>query len=412
MESKILIASPVRTAIGKVDRDGAFRDVPAHILLSECFREVIRRSGIDVFLIDEVIGGPCFTDFDAPTAGRVAALLAGIPEQVTAYGIIQNCATGLRAITSAAQAIKAGDGEVYLVGAAESMSSWPHSIPRARWGLGIGDGVIVDPLVRGLTDPIHKEHMGVTAQHVADKHGIDRGAQDSFAVDSHRKALKAQREGRFKDQIVPVKVLERGAMGQKRERVITQDQGIRPDANKEFLALLSPPPFFTQEEDGGTVTPGNSSQLSDAAAAMLVISEKRAKGLNLESIAEIVDYAYVGLNPLYMGEGPIPAIRKLFLKVGMRVQDIDFFEINEAFAAQCIPCQKELGIPDEKLNVWGGAIALGHPIGATGAILAVKAAYILKEYDKEYAIISMCVSGGQGGAMLIKNYRGSRRRKK
>lgn len=410
MRKKIVIASPVRTAIGRVGRDGVFRDVPAEFLLRTCFREVIRRSHINPLMIDEVIGATVVTDFGAPNVGRISALSAGVPSKVPAYGVFQNCVSGLRAITSAAQAIKAGDGEVYLVGATESMSNWPPIIPKARWGMELGDALVIDPLISGLTDPIYREHMGVTAQRVAEKYGVDRGAQDAFAVSSHKKALKAQRERKFDEQIVPVTVRERGSMGQTREVPVTQDQGIRPDTKVEFLAALRPPPFFVQERDGGMVTAGNSSQLSDGAMAMLVLTAGKAQTFGITPTAEIVDYAYAGVDPQYMGEGPIPAIRKLLLKVGMRVRDIDFFEINEAFAAQCLPCQNVLEIPDEKLNIHGGAIALGHPIGATGGILTVKMAYILKEHNADYGIVAMCVGGGQGGAMLIKNYRGHKRR--
>lgn len=403
MSGKIVIAFPVRTAIGRASRDGFLRNVPAQELLKECFKQVISRSGIDPVIIDQVIAGTCFHLHDAPDVARVSALLAGVPEHVPGYAVQRNCASGLQAITCAVNEIRAREGEIYLVGGTESMSNFPYVIRGARWGLELRDGVIEDTLWRGLTDPLCGEHMGKTAESVAEKYGVSRKAQDEFSVSSHRKALRAQREGKFKSQIIPIAVKEKTGLGQTREKIVVQDQCIRPDANAEVMASL--PAVFRAREEGGTVTPGNSCPFSDGAAAMLVMTEKKARQLNTVPMAEIVAYTYVGLDPRYMGEGPIPAIRKLLSKVDMDVGQVDFFEINEAFAAQCFPCQKELLIPDEKLNVWGGAVALGHPVGATGSILTVKAAHILKEYDGEYAVISMCVGGGQGGAMLIRNYR-------
>lgn len=403
MRKKIVIASPVRTPIGRAARDGLLRDVSAQQLLKECFRQVIERSGVDTSLIDEVIAGTCMHLHDAPNVARVSALLAGIPEHVPGFSVQRNCASGLQAITSAVDKIYAGRGKIYLVGGTESMSNFPYVLEGARWGLEMRDAAVVDALWRGLTDPILNLHMGETAENVAEKYGVTRWEQDVFASDSHRKALRAQREGKFKSQIIPVLVRERGGMGRSREKTVNQDQCIRPDSSPELLGSVRT--AFRKKEDGGTVTPGNACPFSDGAGAMLVLSARQARRLRIVPMAEIIDYAYVGLDPRYMGEGPIPAIQKLLSRRNMRIEDIDFFEINEAFAAQCIPCQLELGIPDEKLNVWGGAIALGHPVGATGAILTVKAAYILKEYDAEYAVISMCVGGGQGGAMLIRNYR-------
>lgn len=395
MERRIVIAAPVRTAIGKAtSRDGVFIEVPAKDLLRECFLRVIERSGLESALIDDVIVGTCFTSYDAPNVARVAALLAGFPVEITGYCVQRNCASGFQAVIDAMLAIRGGDGEIYIAGGTESMSRYPYALPpEARWGLQMRDAVLIDTMWRGLTDPIFNEHMGETAERVAEKYHVSRGEQDIFAALSHKKALIAQREGRFKAQIIPVKA---------KGRVILQDQCPRPNTTGEVLSTLDP----AFKKEGGTVTAGNSCLPADGAAAMLLMTEEKAKELNIEPMAEVVAYARSGVDPRFMGEAPIGAILELLAKVRMNVQDIDFFEINEAFAAQCFACQRELGILDEKLNAWGGAIAFGHPVGATGAILIVKAAYILKAYDREYAVVSACVGGGQGVAMLIRNWRG------
>ncbi len=410
-EKKIVLVGGVRTPIGNFDFGGALKDVPAEELLAICFKETLKRTGLPseklkkeiVDKIDDVIAGNVCLPADAPNIARVAALKTGIPNHVTAYTVQRNCASGIQSISSAVQAIKSGDGEIYLTGGTENMSRVPFLLDM-RWGKKLQHGKLIDGLWLGLTEPTTGEIMGLTAENVAAKYGISREEQDKFAVWSHRKAYDAQTKGRFKEQIVRVAVKTKNILGQTKVDIVAEDKTINPNLDEQTASFF--PTAFKKEN--GTVTPANACPISDGAASVLVMTEDKAIELGITPEAYVVSYAYAALDPSFMGEGPIHAVPKALKKAGLKIEDIDFFEINEAFAAQAIPCQRELGIPDEKLNVWGGAIALGHPVGATGMILTVKMIYILKYHKARYGVITMCVGGGQGGALIIENLGGKK----
>lgn len=410
-EQRIVLVGGVRTPIGNFDFGGALKDVPAEDLLAICFKETLKRTGLPpenlrkeiVDKINDVIVGNVCLPADAPNIARVAALKAGIPNHITAYTVQRNCASGIESISSAVRAIRAGDGEIFLCGGTENMSRVPFLLD-IRWGKKLQHGKLIDGLWLGLTEPTTGEIMGLTAENVAAKYGISREEQDKFAVWSHRKAYEAQTKGRFRDQIVKVTVKTFNILGKPKIDIVTEDKTINPTIDEQYASLA--PTVFKKEN--GTVTPINACPISDGAASVLVMTEDKASELGITPEAYLVSYAYAALDPSFMGEGPIYAVPKALEKAGLKIEDIDFFEINEAFAAQAIPCQRVLGIPDEKLNVWGGAIALGHPVGATGMILTVKMIYILKHYQKRFGLITMCVGGGQGGALVIENYQGGK----
>ena len=423
---RMVIVDGVRTAVGSFG--GSLKDVPAEILQAICFSEVFKRTGIDPGIISEVVVG----NISHPVANiaRISAQLAGVPNHVPAKTVSRNCWSGAEAITSACQSYAAGDGDVFLVGGTESMSRIPYILKGARFGEKMQHGILVDALWEGLVDPIIGQIMGRTAENVAKKWKISREEQDEFAVASHRKAKNAKKEGKFKSQIVPVIVEKTVSKGDNTYSastiVFAEDECVNPDPNdpKWVQRLSMLPAVFMNERisepknlkpvfvDGkvilhdsyaneGTVTPGNSCPISDGAAALLVMSEDKAKELGFTPMAYIVSYACAGCDNTLMGEGPIYAVPMALDKAGLKVEDIDIFELNEAFAAQSIACQRELKIPDEKLNVRGGAISQGHPVGATGAIRTVMAMNILQETGKRYAAITMCIGGGQGGCLLI-----------
>ena len=420
---RLAIVGGVRTAIGGFG--GSLKDVPADLLLTICFGEVLKQTGVNPWLISEVVAGNICQPSDSANIARVAALRAGVPNHVPARTVARNCASGIEAITSACQAYAAGDGEIFLVGGTENMSQIPYILKHARFGQRLQHHVLTDGIWEGLTDPIVNKMMGWTAENIAQRWNISRQEQDKFAVNSHQKAFKAKREGKFKSQIAPVVIKTNMVMGEKTmggEKIFSEDELINPGLNLQTAALQ--PAIFMNEriseplnprarlENGkviletvvaneGTVTPKNSCPMSDGAAALLLVSESKVIELGLVPMAYVVSYAYAGCDPACMGEGPIYAVPKALAKVGLKTEDIDFFELNEAFASQSIICQRSLKITDEKLNIWGGAIALGHPVGATGACLTVKAMHILKENHKRYAAITMCVGGGQGGCLII-----------
>ncbi len=420
---RMAIISGIRTPVGAFG--GGLKDVSAEQLLALCFKNVLETTKINPSTIDEVVAGNICSPSDAPNIARVAALLAGIPDEVPARTVQRNCASGIEAITSAYQAWKAGDGEIFLVGGTENMSQVPYLVKGARFGMKMQHGYFTDALWEGLVDATIGKIMGETAENVAVKYNISRGDQDEFAARSHQKAFRAKREGKFKSQILPITVQTRTVINDKvlaSEKIVAGDEGINPGLTKQKAGLF--PAIFLDENilkpnnpkaklegdkivvetrvtDKGTVTPKNSCPISDGAAAMLLIPECKAMQLGLTPDAYIVSYAYAGCDPALMGEGPIHAVPKALDKANLAIDNIDFVELNEAFASQSIACQKELKIPDEKLNVWGGAIALGHPVGATGAYLTVKAIHILKDTQKRYAAITMCIGGGQGGCLII-----------
>jgi acetyl-CoA C-acetyltransferase len=403
---EVVVAGCCRTPQGM--HGGAIKDIPAQKLAEIVFREVLARTKIDPAIITEVILGCCAQPSEAANVGRVAALMAGVPNEVTGYTVARNCASGLEAVISAYRAIQSEEGEVYLVGGAESMSSTPYCVKGARWGLKLRHAQFTDMLWEGLTDPICNQIMGRTAENVAEKYGITRDEQDAFAVESHKKAFMATRMGKFKDEIVPVKVEKRAAGQVVASEPITQDEGINPTLSVQKLALY--PTVFKQN---GTVTPGNACPISDGAAALLVCTEGKAKELGLDVLGHIRGYAYAGVDPAYMGLGPGYAIPKALKKAGLKIEDIQLIELNEAFAAQVLAdakiLQEEWKIADEewkkvfwsKVNVNGGAIALGHPVGATGARQMATLLYEMRRRDLKYGFSSMCVGGGQGGCMVF-----------
>lgn len=404
---EVVLLGGVRTPVGM--HGGALRDKRAQDLAKIVFQEVIQRTGIDPGIIDDVILGNIGQPSDAANCGRVAALMAGVPEHVPGFTVQRNCASGLMAITSAYQAIQADDGEVYLVGGTESMSNIPYLLKGARWGLKLRHSELTDALWEGLTDPIVNQIMGRTAENLAEMYEITRQQQDEYAIQSHKKAFMANRQEKFKDEIVPVEVVKKVAGQEVAREQITQDEGINPGLSMQKAAMY--PTVFKKEN--GTVTPANSCPISDGAAALLVMTADKAKALGLKPSVRIVAYDYAAINPAIMGIGPAKAIPKVFAKMKKRginisLDEVDLIELNEAFAVQVLACHKDLlangyNLDWKKVNVNGGAIALGHPVGATGAKITVTLMHEMKRRNARYGIATMCVGGGQGGVMLVEN---------
>ncbi len=394
---EVVIVAGVRTPVGK--HGGAFRDLPAQHLAAVVIEELLKRTQIDPNLIDEVIFGCIGQYSDAPNVARVAALMAGVPVHVPAYTVQRNCASGIQAITSAYQAIQAGDGEIFIVGGTESMSTAPYCVRGARWGLRLRSTEFIDTLWEGLTDPLCGQIMGRTAENLVMLYGITREEQDKYAVQSHRKAFMATRMGKFKEEIVPVVVSKKVAGQEVAPEIVSEDETINPSLTVERAALY--PPVFMK---GGTVTPANACPISDGAAALLVMTEEKAKALGYEPMAYIRSYAYAAVPPEIMGIGPAKAIPLALKKAGLTLKDIDLIELNEAFAAQVLAVGRELekyGWDWEKVNVNGGAIALGHPVGCTGAKLTVTIIHEMKRRNAQFGLVTMCVGGGQGGALIL-----------
>jgi acetyl-CoA C-acetyltransferase len=324
---------------------------------------------------------------------RVAAVGGGLPIDTPALTLNRLCGSGVQALVSAAQQIMLGDAEIAVAGGAESMSRAPYTVPAERWGQKMGDVKMIDVMVAALTDPFGHGHMGITAENVAAKWKVTREDQDSFALESQRRAATAKAEGRFKDQILPIEIQsKKGAI------VFDQDEYIRGDATLDGLRALKP--VFKKD---GSVTPGNASGLNDGAAALVLMSAEAAKKQGVTPMARIVGYGHAAVDPAEMGIGPVPAVKNVLRKTGLKVADMDVIESNEAFAAQAVAVARDLDLPADKTNPNGGAIAIGHPIGATGAIITVKAMYELKRTNKRYGLITMCIGGGQGIAMVIEN---------
>jgi len=393
----IVIVGGVRTPIGS--HGGGLRDVKPQELAKIVMVEVINRTGVDPNVFDDVIFGCCGQFSDAPNVTRVAALMAGVPTHVPGYTVQRNCVSGMVAITNAAQAIRAGDGEAYLVGGTESMSYAPYTVRGARWGLKLRSTEFVDVIWEGLTDPVCDMIMGQTAENLAEFYGISRREQDEFAVQSHRKAFMATRMGKFRDEIVPVPVIKRVAGQEVAREEITQDENINAGLTVEKAAL-----YPTVFKKGGMVTPANACPISDGAAALIVMTKAKADELGLEPLAYIRSYAYAGVPPEIMGIGPTRAIPQALERAGLKLSDIDIVELNEAFAAQALACGIELekdGFDWDKVNPNGGAIALGHPVGCTGARITVTLLHEMIKQDANLGLASACVGGGQGGALII-----------
>ncbi len=395
----VVIVCPVRTPVGA--HGGALRSLRAQDLAEIVFRAVFERTGLDPAALDEVILGNIGSPSEAANIGRVAALMAGVPIDVPGFSVARNCASGMQSITSAYQAIQAGDGELYLVGGTESMSNIPYVLKQARWGYKLRHGELTDALWEGLTDPICGQIMGRTAENLAEKYGISREEQDTYAIQSHKKAFMAQRMGKFEDEIVPVEIVKKVAGQEVAREKIVQDETINPSLTLQKAALY--PTVFKKD---GTVTPANACPISDGAAAMLVCTPERANQLGLKPVARIVSYAYAAVDPAYMGIGPAFAMPKALKRAGLSLDDIGLIELNEAFAAQCLAVAKEMTAQGhnwtwDKVNVNGGAIALGHPVGCTAAKLVATLTREMERRQVRYGIDTMCVGGGQGGCLIL-----------
>jgi acetyl-CoA C-acetyltransferase len=386
----VVVLSGTRTAIGRYG--GGLAGVPPCDLAATVVREAVHRSGVDPEEFGHaVFGNVIHTEPRDMYLSRVAAVNGGLPVTMPAFTVNRLCGSGLQAIVSAAQTIVLGDAEVAVAGGAESMSRGPYWLPGMRWGQRMGDGSAIDPVVGALNDPFHACHMGVTAENVAEDFGVSREDQDALAVESHRRAAVATEAGYFKEQITPVEV-----RAKKGTTEVVTDEHIRADASMEAMARLRP--AFSKE---GTVTAGNASGMNDAAAAVVLTSEEYASGHGRQPIGRLIAYSHAGVEPRIMGIGPVPAVRKILEQTGLKVDDIDVFEVNEAFAAQALAVVRELGLPPERTNPNGSGISLGHPVAATGAILVVKALYELKRTSGRYALVTMCIGGGQGIAAIF-----------
>ena len=389
-EREVVVLSGVRTAVGKYG--GSLKDFPPTKLGAMVVREAVSRAGIEPAEVGHVVfGNVIHTDKRDMYLSRVAAVEGGLPVETPALTLNRLCGSGLQAIVSAAQAIKLGDANAAVAGGAESMSRGQYWLPSMRWGQRMNDGAVVDAMVGALTDPFDDCHMGVTAENVAEKWGISRQDQDELAVESHRRAARATQAGYFDTQILPVDVPVKGGTVP-----FKADEQIRPDASVESMARLKP--VFARD---GSVTPGNASGINDAAAAVVLMDREAAEQRGLKPRARLVAYAHAGVEPRYMGIGPVPAVRKVLDRAGLQVKDIDLFEVNEAFAAQALAVIRDLGLPMDATNPNGSGISIGHPIGATGCILTIKAMYELERTGARRALITMCIGGGQGIAAIF-----------
>lgn len=385
----VVVLSGVRTAIG--DYGGSLKELGATELGAIAVREAIARSQVNPDQINHgVIGNVIHGEAKDMYASRVACINGGMSHHSQALTVNRLCGSGLQAIVSAAQLVMLGDADFAVGGGTESMSRAAYTLPAARWGARMGDAAMVDMMVGALTDPFATVHMGVTAENVAEKWGLTREAQDEFAVESHRRAIAAITEGRFKEQIVPVELKTR-----KGTTIFDTDEHARADATLEGMAKLRA--VFKKD---GSVTAGNASGINDGAAAVVLAEVSVAEKQGLKPIARLVSYGFAGVDPAYMGEGPIPAVKVALARAGLSVADLDVIESNEAFAAQALAVCKGLEFDPAKTNPNGGAVALGHPVGATGAVLTVKALYELQRIGGRYGLVTMCIGGGQGIAAV------------
>ncbi len=386
----VVISSAARTPIGSFGR--SLKDVPPTQLGATAARAAIERSGIEPGQIEQVVfGNVIHTAPEDMYLGRVVGINAGIPKEAPALTLNRLCGSGLQAIVTATQMIESGDAEVALAGGAESMSRGAYWVENARWGARMGHGSMTDAVVGALTDPFNKIHMGVTAENLAESHGITRQDQDEFALESHRRAVAAIKAGVFEDEIVPVEIKSRKGTVE-----FKVDEHARDDVTLESLAKLKP--AFNKD---GTVTAGNASGVNDAAAAVVIMSADRAKELGAPVRARILSYAVCGVEPKTMGIGPVPAVRKALERAGRKLDEVGVIELNEAFAAQALAVLKDLDLDTERVNPNGGAIALGHPVAASGALLVAKVLNEMDRKDHELGLVSLCIGGGQGIAMLI-----------
>jgi acetyl-CoA C-acetyltransferase len=392
----IVILSGCRTAIGAFG--GALKSTPAVELGAIVVREALARAKVTAAEVNEVIVGSVLQAGQGMNPARQVALRAGLPQSVPAHTVNKVCGSGLKAVMLAAQAIKADDAALIVAGGIESMSQAPFLLPGARWGERLGHGRVLDHMIHeGLTDAFHDIHMGVTAENVVERYGITREEQDAFAAESQARAAAAIREGRFTAEIVPVPLAQK-----KGEPVLfAQDEHPRPESTREALAKLKP--AFTKD---GSVTAGSASGLNDGAAALLVASASKAAALGAKPRARLLGYAAAGVDPRVMGIGPVPAVQKALQKAGLSAEAIDLFELNEAFAAQSLAVLRDLRLDPAKVNVNGGAIALGHPIGASGARILVTLLHALEARGLHRGLAALCIGGGQGVALVIERLGG------
>jgi acetyl-CoA C-acetyltransferase len=388
--NEVVISSAARTAVGSYGK--SLKDVPPTELGATAVSAALKRAGVQNEQVDQVVFGNVI--HSAPEdmyMARVVGMKAGIPKEVPAFTVNRLCGTGVQSIVSGAQAIQTGDAGVVVAGGAESMSRGPYWMPSGRFGARMGETKMVDPVVGGLTDPFNRIHMGVTAENLAESHSISREEQDEFALRSHQRAKEAIEAGRFADEIVPVPVKV------KKETVdFVNDEHVRPEATLESMAKLKP--VFKPD---GTVTAGNASGMNDAGAAVVLMSADKAEELGAPVRARILSYAYCGVDPATMGIGPVPAVRKALERAERSLDEVEVIELNEAFAAQALAVMKDLDLDPDKTNPNGGAIALGHPIAATGSVITAKILSEMEREDMKLGLVTLCIGGGQGIAMLL-----------
>ena len=387
---KIVIASAVRTAIGKFG--GALKDVSAVDMGAVVIKEALKRANVKPEAVDEVIMGNVLQAGLGQNPARQSLIKAGIPQEVSGFTINKVCGSGLRAVSLAAQIIKTGDADIIVAGGMENMSRAPYVLNGVRWGERMGEGKLVDEMIEdGLWDAFNQYHMGMTAENISEKWGITRQMQDEFSVSSQNKAEAAIKSGRFKDEIVPITIKTR-----KGEVVFDTDEFPRFGTTMEALSKLKP-----AFKKGGTVTAGNASGINDAASALVVMSEEKAKELGIKPMATIVSYGTKGLDPAIMGYGPFYATKNALEKANLTIDDLDLIEANEAFAAQSLAVAKDLKFDMSKVNVNGGAVALGHPIGASGARILTSLLYEMKKRNSKKGLATLCIGGGMGTAMIV-----------
>jgi acetyl-CoA C-acetyltransferase len=391
---EVVIVSAVRTAVGSFG--GSLASLSAQQLGAIVIKEAVQRANLKPEQVGEVIMGNVLQAGLGQNPARQAAIGAGLPIDVPSFTVNKVCGSGLKCVELAAQAIKAGDEEIVVAGGMESMSNAPYvTSNKARWGLRMGDSKLTDEMIKdGLWDAFNNYHMGITAENIAEEFNVTREEQDEVSLRSQERACASNKDGSFKEEIVPITIKLK-----KKEFVFDTDEFPREGSSAEGLAKLKP----AFKKDGGTVTAGNASGINDGAAAMVIMSADKAKELGLKPLAKIVSYASAGVDPKIMGTGPIPSSRKALKKANLTVKDMDLVEANEAFAAQFVECGRELGFDPAKTNIHGGAIAIGHPIGASGARILVTLLYALKHEKKTYGLATLCIGGGQGTATVVEN---------